>query len=69
MVRNLERDEGDPAGPRRRLDQVLDVARWTVPGGGKTFRQRLREQEPGAPDWWYGDEDASQTFLASMGAG
>lgn len=69
MVRNLRHDETDPAGPRRQLDQSLDVAHWTVPGGGITTRQRLRARHPGAPDWWYGDEDASQTFLTSMGVG
>jgi hypothetical protein len=69
MVRSLRHDENDPAGPRRRLDQTLEVARWSVPGGGTTFRQRLREREPNAPDWWLGDEDASQSFMESMGVG
>lgn len=69
MVRNLRADESDPAGPRRGLDRTLGVASWSVPGKGPTARQRMREEQPGAPDWWYGDEDASQAFLAEMGVG
>jgi hypothetical protein len=69
MVRNLGHDEDDPGAPRRRLDSTLDVAHWSVPGRGPTARQRLRRENPGAPDWWYGDEDASQSFLTEMGAG
>lgn len=69
MVRNLAADENDPAGPRKRLDTVLDVRNWSVPGGGITVRQRILREAPGAPDWWYGDEDASQSFMMEMGAG
>lgn len=69
MVRNLRGDENDPGGPRRNLDRTLGVASWSVPGKGLTARQKLREEDPGAPDWWYGDEDASQAFLTEMGVG
>lgn len=69
MVRNLRGDDKDPGGPRRQLDESLQVAEWSVPGHLKTFRQRMRERNPGAPSWWYGDEEASQSFMSSMGAG
>lgn len=69
MVRNLRGDERDPGAPRRQLDSVLRVSEWQVPGTGPTARQRIRSQSPGAPDWWYGDEDASQSFMTEMGVG
>jgi hypothetical protein len=49
---------------RAKFDADLGVSAWAVPG-----RER-RTPEPvddGAPWWWRGAEDASQSFLASMG--
>jgi len=49
---------------RRRFDEQLGVAGWTVPG------QKVREpaaREPGAPLWWVDEEEASASFMKSMG--
>jgi hypothetical protein len=50
---------------RARFDHSLGVSAWAYPG-----RDRLDiepAQDDGAPWWWTGPEDASQSFLASMG--
>jgi hypothetical protein len=49
---------------RTGLDATLGVAGW--PGPGQPART-ASAVEPGAPPWWHGDEDASQSFLAAMG--
>jgi hypothetical protein len=50
---------------RAQLDAALCVAAWPAPG---IRRARPAEPtEPGAPAWWHGDEDASQSFLDAMG--
>jgi hypothetical protein len=49
---------------RAQLDAALGVAGWPAPA------QRPRPvepTEPGAPAWWQGDEEASQSFLAAVG--
>lgn len=48
----------------RRLDRDLGVARWGTP---VRAYEDLPAGEPGAPSWWHGDEDASQSFLSSQG--
>jgi hypothetical protein len=47
-----------------RLDNDLQVRRWTNPW--QTAPEPVAVEE-GAPWWWYGDEDASQQFLAAQG--
>ena len=50
---------------RARFDADLGVSAWASPGHAR----KAIEQTPddGAPWWWRGAEDASQSFLAAMG--
>lgn len=67
MTQRLKTDEnGDPTPARQELDQKLSVIRWQVPGHGNKFAEV--EIEEGAPPWWAGDEEASQSSLAAMRA-
>ncbi|MDT0387810.1 hypothetical protein [Streptomyces dubilierae] len=50
---------------RARFDADLGVSAWALPGVER--RAAEQEIEPDAPWWWHGAEDASQSFLASMG--
>jgi hypothetical protein len=43
------------------LDARWAVAEWRVPG------QVVRPSVVGAPVWWHGAEDASQSFFQAMG--
>jgi hypothetical protein len=54
---------------RQRLDNVLGVRRWIVPRSGVNVAvpATFDDVPLNAPAWWFGDEDASQTFLAEMG--
>ena len=50
---------------RAKLDADLGVSAWAVPGRARqTFEPA---PDDGAPWWWRGAEDASQSFLAAMG--
>lgn len=51
---------------KQKLDEDLSVVRWQVPGDGNRFAEV--EIEEGAPSWWAGDEEASQSNLAVMRA-
>lgn len=53
-------DEEKGENPRRDFDQSLLVDGWDVPGPAPTHVVNR-------PDWWQGDEEASQSFLAAMG--
>jgi hypothetical protein len=51
---------------RAELDAELGVHSWSIASG--EHAQPAREPvDPDAPSWWYGDEDASQSFMAAMG--
>lgn len=54
---------------RNEMDSMLGVTTWPTPtasSGSNTVRQT--ETVPaGAPDWWHGDEEASQMFFREMG--
>lgn len=47
------------------FDNALNVRSWPSPGTDGTDPGVVRD--PGMPDWWTDDEDASQSFLRSMG--
>lgn len=65
MVQRLTVREGEsPERARRRFDGQLGVRAWTTPG---TREKPVQPRDPKAPWWWDGAEDASQTFLRSMG--
>ena len=49
---------------RRALDARLGVPAWGVAG---VLRASEQERDPSAPYWWSGAENASQSFLSSMG--
>ena len=65
MIQRLNvTDDQEPEEARRSLDDALGIGDWGTPTG----RGRdIDEREPGAPPWWYGDEEASSGFLRSMG--
>ena len=50
---------------RRKFDADLGVSAWALPGRDR--REDEPQQDPGAPWWWQGAEDASQSFLTAMG--
>ena len=64
-----------PFGPqheaeRANLDSALGVSIWPIPGRGTRRRVSTPVQSEvpaGAPTWWHGDEEASQSFLREMG--
>lgn len=61
-------DYGTDRDVRAELDDVLDVTAWQVPGTRTHTYVRAREDVPtGAPAWWHGDEEASQSFMREMG--
>lgn len=67
MIQRLSPDdEGDTRAARQELDNELAVVRWKVPGGANRYAEA--EIEEGAPSWWAGDEEASQSSLAAMRA-
>lgn len=49
---------------RKALDGMLSVAGWTVPGREP---KQVKARDPKAPWWWTDAEDASDSFLKSMG--
>lgn len=66
MLHRLDTAEGESAEEARRsFDNDLGVTGWTTPGRSRTF-ERAPEDE-GAPLWWHGAEEASQSFLSSLG--
>lgn len=65
MVQRLaHRENEQPAAARKRFDGQLDVRAWTVPGSED---KEPEPRDPKAPWWWDSAEEASQSFLTSMG--
>jgi hypothetical protein len=65
MIQRLDvGSEQDAEVVRKSFDDELGVAMWQTPGRPIDPE---RETDPDAPAWWAGEEDASQTFLNSMG--
>lgn len=46
---------------RATFDADLGVSAWATPG---RQARDVEPVEPGAPWWWHGAEDASQSFMA-----
>jgi len=61
MVRYLPREDYEQE--RARLDGILEIESWSqlLP------RPRPVQRPVDAPWWWRGDEDASASFIESMG--
>lgn len=58
-------EDNDIEGARRGIDNDLGVKMWRRPDEGEKYD--AQSLPPNAPSWWFGDEDASQSFLASQG--
>lgn len=46
------------------FDNSLSVSVWRV---SREQEQKADTRDPSAPAWWVSDEEASDSFLASMG--
>lgn len=65
MLQHLDVPEGQTeASVRRAFDDDLGVALWGTPGVPLSIND---DRDPDAPSWWTDEEDASQSFLSSMG--
>lgn len=63
MLQSLEVPEGKkPEEVYREFDNALGVSGWATPG-----KAISPVEDDGAPLWWTGDEDASQSFLTAQG--
>jgi hypothetical protein len=65
LQRLIVREGQTEAQARARFDADLGVSAWALPG--REHRDIEPQPDTGAPWWWVDAEDASQTFLASMG--
>lgn len=65
LQRLVVRDGQTEEQARARFDADLGVSAWAAPG--QTRKPVQPKRDDGAPWWWTGAEDASQSFLASMG--
>lgn len=61
-----EKGDKDPEQARRELDQQLKVKRWRITPQDTDPYADVPVDE-GAPWWWDGDEEASDTFLQAQG--
>lgn len=63
MIDTLPYADKEHPDPRAEfLDDPLGVEEWQRPG-----QVQVGEVIPGAPSWWHGDEEASQSMLRQMG--
>jgi hypothetical protein len=65
LQRLIVRDGQTEEQARARFDADLGVSAWALPG--RERREVEQRPDDGAPWWWHGAEDASQSFLTSMG--
>lgn len=65
LQRLIIRDGQTEEQARAKFDADLGVSAWAVPGRERRHVQQTPDD--GAPWWWTGAEDASQSFLAAMG--
>ena len=65
MGRRVQPGENEPEeAAQARLDNDFQVRRWSNPWQEPAEPVAV---EDGAPWWWGGDEDASQSFLSAQG--
>jgi hypothetical protein len=65
LQRLIVREGQTEAQARARFDADLGVSAWALPG--REHRDIEPVQDPGAPWWWAGAEDASQSWITAMG--
>lgn len=65
LQRLIVRDGQTEEAARARFDADLGVSAWATPGHAR--RALEPTSDDGAPWWWTGAEDASQSFLVAMG--
>lgn len=58
------REGQSPEQARRVFDGQLGVSGWAVPARKARV---VPKRDPRAPWWWESDQDASESFLKSMG--
>lgn len=64
LERLVVREGQSPDSARRQLDHALMVPGWAVPGREP---RETTPRDPGAPWWWESAQEASDSFLKSMG--
>ncbi len=62
MIQRLPLPSEERENPRADLDAALEVSSWWAPG-----QRRRADVSEDAPTWWHGEEEATQSFLTSMG--
>ncbi|MDJ1137928.1 hypothetical protein [Streptomyces iconiensis] len=67
LQRLIVREGQTEEAARREFDTALGVSAWRTPGHRVVVPVAVEPRDPAAPDWWHGDDDASNSFLASMG--
>lgn len=68
MVKALpQRESEEDVDHRANLDRDLDVANWSTGDHPRRRPRRSADIPDAAPDWWVGDEEASQSFLRAAG--
>jgi hypothetical protein len=65
MVQRLPYADKENPDPRGDLDRALEVTTWQTPTTRKVYRDS--DAPLGAPQWWHGDEEATDVFLRGMG--
>jgi hypothetical protein len=63
LVSQLPQASNEQPDPRGDLDTALLVSEWRTP----RTKPITEELPPGAPSWWRGEEEASESFFKSMG--
>lgn len=64
MLQRLDYSDSENRNPRTDFDNTMLINDWKVPG---IIEEKLAVEIPNAPDWWRGDEQASESFFKAMG--
>lgn len=67
LQRLIVREGQTEEAARGQFDADLGVSAWRTPGHRAALAATAAPRDPAAPPWWHGDNDASSTFLESMG--
>lgn len=68
MLQRLDYDQKDKTARqvRKEFDHGLEIGAWRIAYDVESRRDKAGV-EKAAPWWWEGDEEASSSFLSSMG--